>query len=244
MMKVIDELCSRGRGRLLLRGDGAFSLGQRISKLGLKSHHIITSAPEYILCNKRVVAALGINLTAVFFGALPQRWKLWVQHLPGYGVRQSPGIRHRLEGSKLCRLPINGECNSYFDIQHFHAMALASRLELAVYLNGTSASCYYAATVPHGKGLAMAASPNLGTSYSHSWTGLPSFFLSSSRGGWRSIQHSSTHSIKQQTHQLTSQPGNHAGIVDPQVVVDRPPPESPWGTIRPGAPRVKWLGRL
>lgn len=63
---MIDELCTRGRGQLLLRGDGAFSLGQRISKLGLKSHHIITSAPEYVLCNKRVVAGLGINLTAVF----------------------------------------------------------------------------------------------------------------------------------------------------------------------------------
>lgn len=52
---------------MLLRGDGALSLGRRISKLGLNSHHIITSAPEYVLCNKRVVAGLGIKLTAVFF---------------------------------------------------------------------------------------------------------------------------------------------------------------------------------
>lgn len=81
MMKVIDELCSRGRGRWLLRGDGALGLGQRISKLGLKSHHIITSAPEYVLCNKIVIAGLGINLTAVFFCSLPQRSSFWVQLL-------------------------------------------------------------------------------------------------------------------------------------------------------------------
>lgn len=65
--EVIDELCSRGRGRWLLRGDGALGLGQRISKLGLKSHHIITSASEYVLCNKTAIAGLGVNLTAVFF---------------------------------------------------------------------------------------------------------------------------------------------------------------------------------
>lgn len=70
--------------------------------------------------------------------------------------------------------------------------------------------------------LAMAASPNLGTATAG--RDLSSFHPNSSGGGWRSTQHSPTHSIEHQTHQLTSQLGNHAGIVDPQAVVDGPPP--------------------
>lgn len=230
---------------MLLRGDGAFSLGQRISKLGLKSHHIITSAPEYILCNKRVVAGVDINLTAGSFRPLPQRWKLCVQHLPGCHVHQSPGIRHRSEGSKLCRLPINRECDSYFDIQHCHAVALPSGLELAVCLDGTSASRCHAATVLHGEGLAMAASPNLGTTFVQPQLDRTAILWSKQLSKRLATNTTLTYPLNKAADTPAEEParkpcrnrGSTGGCRQATTRI-------PWGTIRPGAPRVKWLGRV
>lgn len=71
----------------------------------------------------------------------------------------------------------------------------------------------------------MAASPNLGTATpGHDCH--PSIPTAQQEVGDQYNIHLPTQYSKQQTHQLTSQLGNHAGIVDPQAVVDRPPPEA------------------